>query len=90
MQKQQSPESQNEPLEPEKIALSDRDPNELLLAAEVAPWLHQSVQALAQMRYRGTGPRYIKVSARKVLYRKADVDAWIESRSTMQTGQVWK
>lgn len=88
MQRQQNSENQNQLLVPEKTALADRDPNELLLAAEVAPWLHQSVQALAQMRYRGTGPRYIKVSARKVLYRKADVDAWIESRSTTQTGQV--
>lgn len=33
----------------------------------------------AQLRYRGDGPKFLKPSPRIVLYRRADVIAWIES-----------
>ncbi|OZG57395.1 hypothetical protein BTIS_1489 [Bifidobacterium tissieri] len=31
----------------------------------------------AQLRYTGKGPRFIKPSARMVVYRKEDVDQWL-------------
>jgi predicted DNA-binding transcriptional regulator AlpA len=37
-----------------------------------------TVAALAQLRYRGTGPRYYKPTPRTVLYRRSEVIAWIE------------
>ena len=33
-----------------------------------------------QLRYSGKGPKFIKASAKTVVYRKADVDEWLESR----------
>ncbi|MCD2263266.1 hypothetical protein K3888_11210 [Dietzia aurantiaca] len=38
-----------------------------------------AVTALAQWRYRGQGPRFIK-EGRWVRYRRSDVDAWIADR----------
>ena len=35
-------------------------------------------QTWAAMRHKGTGPRYVKLG-RKVYYRRADVQAWIEA-----------
>jgi len=64
------------------------DPNELLTPADVMPWLRQTNQALAQMRYRGKGPKFIKVTAKKVLYRRRDVEEWLDTKTANQTGQV--
>ena len=52
------------------------DPNELGRAAEVAKVLHCTESGLAQMRYKGTGPKFIKVG-RRVLYRRRDLDSFI-------------
>lgn len=44
-------------------------------------------QALAQMRYRGDGPRFLKVG-RSVFYRLEDVLAWEESQLRNRTDDV--
>lgn len=36
---------------------------------------------LAQLRHRGTGPQFFR-SGRTVMYRRADVVAWLESHMT--------
>jgi Helix-turn-helix domain len=54
----------------------------LATPAEVAEYLHTSTASLAQDRYRGTGPKYIKRGSR-VLYRWSDVLEWLE-RNTFQ------
>lgn len=38
-------------------------------------------------RARGGGPRYLKPTARKILYRKSDVIAWMERRSFTSTAE---
>ncbi|CAN5449703.1 hypothetical protein BH10ACT6_BH10ACT6_13190 [soil metagenome] len=38
-----------------------------------------SIAALAQLRHRGQGPRYYKPTSRIVLYKRAEVVAWIEA-----------
>lgn len=38
-----------------------------------------SKQHLAQLRYTGNGPKFLKPSPRIVLYRWADVIAWLEA-----------
>lgn len=38
----------------------------------------------AQHRYRGTGPKFVKVG-RKIFYRSEDVDAWLDSQSRSRT-----
>ncbi|WP_061924254.1 helix-turn-helix transcriptional regulator [Corynebacterium simulans] len=44
-------------------------------------------QTWAQMRYRGTGPKYYKVG-RKVFYRPQDVEAWKESQLRTRTDEL--
>lgn len=44
-------------------------------------------QTWAQHRYRGTGPAYFKVGARKVFYRPEDVTAWEESLTRTRTDE---
>ena len=43
--------------------------------------------ALAQMRYRGTGPKFVKIGKRTVRYRWEDVEAWIEANTLTQSDQ---
>jgi hypothetical protein len=49
---------------------------------EVASALYTTESGLAQMRYRGTGPKFVKVGHR-VLYRWSDVRDYLE-RNTLQ------
>lgn len=43
---------------------------------------------LAQLRYRGVGgPKFLKPTPRKVLYRRADVIAWLEASEHTITGE---
>lgn len=51
---------------------------------EVAKYLHVSESSLAQDRYRGTGPRFIK-HGRRVLYRWADVHAYLDANTVQRT-----
>ena len=61
--------------------MSDELPR-LATPAEVADYLHTTTAALAQDRYKGTGPKFIKHGSR-VLYRWSDVLEWLD-RNTMQ------
>ncbi|TFC81163.1 DNA-binding protein [Cryobacterium cheniae] len=47
----------------------------LLRPDDAARYLSRSAAALAQLRYRGTGPKYVK-TGRLVRYRLADLEAW--------------
>lgn len=52
---------------------------------EVAQYLHTSEAGLAQMRYRGVGPKFIRVAARKVIYRWSDVYAYLDANTCQRT-----
>ena len=56
------------------------------LPAQVAEVLDTSPAGLAQMRYRGTGPKFIKRGAR-VLYRWADVNAYLDANTIQRTDE---
>ena len=47
---------------------------------ECARLLHVSAGYLARKRCEGGGPPFHRVHARKILYRAAEVQAWIEAR----------
>jgi predicted DNA-binding transcriptional regulator AlpA len=51
---------------------------------QVAQLLGRSTAALAQMRHRGTGPRYTKVASR-ILYRRSSIAQWLESAERDRT-----
>lgn len=58
---------------------------------KVAEQIGASVSALAKGRM-GIGPlatlRYVRLGARRVAYRPADVEAWIETRLTRSTAEA--
>lgn len=49
----------------------------LLRTPEVSEWLGIPVSTLYQWRYRGVGPRAIRVG-RHLRYRPSDVEAWLD------------
>ena len=54
------------------------NPDDLLMTPEeVAAYTGMSVQALAMMRHRRQGPSFTRPTPRTMLYRKGDVDAWV-------------
>lgn len=55
------------------------------LPREVAPVLGTTEAGLAQMRYRGTGPKFVKVGRRRVIYRWSDVAAFLEANVMTRT-----
>lgn len=52
---------------------------------EVAAYLHTSEAGLAQLRYLGKGPKFCKVGARKVIYRWADVAAYLDANTCQRS-----
>lgn len=59
---------------------------QLLSPADLAQQLGVSEGQLAQMRYLGTGPAYIKVGTR-VRYTRTDVEAWLHDRRRTRTSE---
>jgi hypothetical protein len=59
-------------------------PPETAAPKEVAAVLHTTEQGLAQMRFRGTGPKFIKVG-HKVLYRWSDVNAYLDANTVQRS-----
>ena len=43
---------------------------------------------LTKMRLTGDGPPFVKVGARAVAYRKADLDAWLQARVRRSTSDA--
>lgn len=65
-------------------------PRPYLNSQEAADILRISIRTLERMRVDGTGPKYLKAGAgtrSRVLYRPADLDAWLESRSFSSTSE---
>jgi hypothetical protein len=52
--------------------------------AQVAPVLDTSLAGLAQMRYRGTGPKFVK-RGKRVLYRWSDIRAYLDANTCVRT-----
>ncbi|AZS38190.1 hypothetical protein CVS47_02841 [Microbacterium lemovicicum] len=63
--------------------------NEYLTAdqvCEIVPGMTKT--GLAQLRFTGHGPRFLKPTPRKVLYRRSDVIAWLEGSEQTSTASV--
>lgn len=55
-------------------------------ACELVPGL--TVPHLAQLRFTGKGPKFLKPTPRKVLYRRADIIDWLEASERTSTAEV--
>lgn len=52
---------------------------------EVAEYLHTSEAGLTQLRYKGNGPKFVKIGGRKVIYRWSDVYAYLDANTLQRT-----
>ena len=55
--------------------------------AEAAELLRLSPRTLERLRVIGTGPRFAK-AGRRVLYRRGDVEAWVDGHSFVSTREA--
>jgi hypothetical protein len=55
---------------------------------EAAVYTRNSPSTMAKLRCYGGGPNFIRVSPRKIVYRKADLDAWLAKRVRTRTGRA--
>lgn len=62
--------------------LNPANPADLLDENEAAAFLSVAVQTLRNWRWKGEGPRYVKIGARLVRYRCADLTAFVEAGTT--------
>jgi predicted DNA-binding transcriptional regulator AlpA len=69
------------------LTTADNNLDQLMDEREAASILCYSVRALQNWRHRGGGPKYVKVSARSVRYRRRDLLEWVESRVVANTSQ---
>lgn len=56
------------------------DDDELLKPADVAAMLHVANVTLSRWRQRNTGPKYLRISYNRVLYRETDVNEWLSGK----------
>ena len=61
---------------------SAANPADLLDENEAAASLSVAVQTLRNWRWKGEGPRYVKIGARLVRYRRGDLAAFVEAGTT--------
>ena len=54
-------------------------------ACELIPGMTRS--NLAQLRFTGKGPKFLKPTPRTVVYREKDVIAWLEASERMSTAE---
>lgn len=60
---------------------------EILTTIEAAAYVRLGKPTLERFRISGDGPKYCKLGG-AVRYRKADLDAWLESRLTGSTSEA--
>ncbi|TLM87227.1 helix-turn-helix domain-containing protein [Pseudarthrobacter sp. NamE5] len=59
--------------------------SELMDSIELGRRLGKSSAALANWRYLGLGPKFVKVG-KAVRYRVSDVETWLQEQTRQQTG----
>ena len=57
---------------------------EYITTAELATLTHTKPQTWRRRRWTGDSPPYVKLGSR-VLYRRADVEAWLDERTVTST-----
>jgi len=55
---------------------------------DVAERFAVTIGYLAQMRYQGTGPAYIKIGGKAVRYRESDIQAWFAANLRTSTART--
>jgi predicted DNA-binding transcriptional regulator AlpA len=66
--------------------MNTKSDSSLLDAQRAADWTGLSTSTLAKLRLSGDGPTYVKLG-RRVVYRIADLEAWIEAHRFKSTSE---
>ena len=67
---------------------SPASPDALMSEDQAAGFLAVSPRTLRNWRTRGSGPKYVKVSARCIRYRMRDLAEWTEKRTRRSTSDL--
>jgi predicted DNA-binding transcriptional regulator AlpA len=59
----------------------------LLTEKELSTWLGLSLPTLQRLRSKGGGPKFIRLSLRRVGYRQLDVEEWLVARTAERTSE---
>ena len=62
--------------------------DEWLTLPQAATLMRMTRAAIAQLRYRGVGPKFYRLSAKTILYKRSEVTEWMESRACIRTDDV--
>lgn len=62
--------------------------DQLVNEKEAAAFLGYTIRALQNWRLRGSGPQFVKVSARSIRYRRRDLMAWVDARLRQNTSDM--
>lgn len=60
------------------------DPDALLTPEQVSAWVQYDTRSLANMRWRGVGPAYIKLGAGRsapIRYRRSAITQWLDAQT---------
>lgn len=66
---------------------TEPDRNQLFRQEEAAALLCVTARCLENWRYRGKGPKYVRISKTCIRYRKLDLDLFIEDRIRQSTSE---
>jgi hypothetical protein len=66
------------------------NPDDLMSVEAVADWLGVSKQFLDIRRTQNNGPKFTRVSARRIMYQRSDVLSWLEKRKFASTKDYGK
>lgn len=71
---------------------NNKDANQslLLTETEASKLIEFSTRTLQKWRVLGRGPKFVRVSARAIRYRREDIDAWIEASLRSSTSDPGK
>ena len=72
----------------EKVEADPSYLDRLIDEFDAADFLGYSFRALRNWRVRGGGPKYVKVSARSIRYRRRDLIVWAEARLCSSTSDT--
>jgi predicted DNA-binding transcriptional regulator AlpA len=56
------------------------DESAILTERQVARWLGLGVATVYRLRHGGAGPAFVRLSARRVGYRRSAIEAWLKAR----------
>jgi predicted DNA-binding transcriptional regulator AlpA len=58
----------------------DSEKDKLFSERQVSDWVGVSITTLFRHRRDGTGPTFVRLSPRRVAYRRSAVEAWLQAR----------